>query len=165
MANYMTEDDLMRELEIEDWGHMTKDKIMQFASNLHKLSPEVAKKILEQLPEFTTFATNMINHYKDIVMHVLNSNEKGAQAYYDMCNSIIEGMKVMLKCEDMTYEQKQNVISQMIQLSNNVADMQREERVEKRKILKICGTVIITVVGIIGAIIGGGSGRGNDKDA
>ena len=164
MARYMTEDDLMRELEIDDWRHMTKDKVVHFASNLHKLDPEVAKKALEQFPNFTSFATGMVNHYKDVIMQVLNNNEKGASAYYSICNGIIESLKEVLKQDELTFEQKQYVISDMIQLSNNVADMHREDQKNGLKIIGMVGTVLLGAIVVIAKLFGGSSDDG-DFDA
>lgn len=46
MARTLTEQKVLKKLGIPDFRHMTKDKIVQFASVLPRMDPEVAKKHL-----------------------------------------------------------------------------------------------------------------------
>ena len=48
----MSEANVLKKLDIEDFRHITKDKVIKMASMLDKMDPEVAKKALEQFPEF-----------------------------------------------------------------------------------------------------------------
>lgn len=50
MRYNLSEKKVLKKLGIEDFRHMTKDKIVQFASMLPQMDPEVAKKALEQFP-------------------------------------------------------------------------------------------------------------------
>ncbi|MCR5104926.1 MAG: hypothetical protein K6B68_10810 [Eubacterium sp.] len=64
---------------------MTKDKVVKFATKLPHMDPEVAKACLEQFPEFTNFAGEIIGHYKEVVNDLLNSNDKSQDSYYSAC--------------------------------------------------------------------------------
>ena len=47
MKHSMTEDKVLRKLDIPDFRHMTKDKVVSFVSMLPQMDPEVAKCALE----------------------------------------------------------------------------------------------------------------------
>ena len=52
MSKTITEQKGLNKLDILDLRHITKDKVMGFESMLPDMDPEVAKKVLEQFPEF-----------------------------------------------------------------------------------------------------------------
>ncbi len=162
MARIMTEDDMLRELEIDDWRHMTKDKIVHFASNLHKMDPEVAKKALEQFPNFTTYATGIVNHYKEVIEKVLDTHAKGSQEYYNMCNVIIESLKEELKRDDISYEQRREIINDMVSLSEKVALKNKEDQHFLGKIAGIFAIIVVALIGFVATALGGSSGNDDD---
>lgn len=63
MSNQLTEREVLQQLNIPDFQHITKDKIMTFASMLQNMEPEVAKKALEQFPEFAKMALEVLKDY------------------------------------------------------------------------------------------------------
>lgn len=52
MKRTLSEKKVLKKLGIPDFRHMTKDKVVEFASMLSRMDPEVAKKALEQFPEY-----------------------------------------------------------------------------------------------------------------
>ena len=56
MNRTLTEQKVLRKLGIQDFRHMTKEKVTGFVSMLPRMDPEVAKKALEQFPDFTKTA-------------------------------------------------------------------------------------------------------------
>ena len=163
MAHYMSEKQVLRKLDIPDWRHMTKDKVIKFASMLHKMDPEVAKMALEQFPNFTDLATEMVIHYNHIIEKVLDSNATGSQYYYDTCNGIIETLKEELRNPNLTFDERQWVISQMIELSRDIR-MQNNE--DKNFWIKLVGgvTAFFALLAVIAAaILGAGSNGDGDS--
>jgi hypothetical protein len=55
----MSEEKVLKKLDIVDFRHLTKDKVIKMASMLDKMDPEVAKKALEQFPEFANTTKEM----------------------------------------------------------------------------------------------------------
>lgn len=52
MVHQLSEQRVLKKLEIEDFRHLTKAKVIKLASMLDRVDTEVAKKALEQFPEF-----------------------------------------------------------------------------------------------------------------
>lgn len=45
MGRSLTEQKVLKKLGIEDFRHLTKDKVIKMASMIDKMDPEVAKKL------------------------------------------------------------------------------------------------------------------------
>ena len=163
MAHYMSEKRGLRKLGIPDWRHMTKDKVVRFASMLHKMDPEVAKMALEQFPNFTNLATEMVVHYNHIIEKVLESNATGSQNYYDTCNSIIVTLKEELKDPNLSFDQRQWVISQMIELSRDIRMQNNEDKTFWIKLVGGLAAFLALLAAIAAAILGAGS-KSDDDD-
>ncbi len=48
VARPYTEQQVLKKLDIPDFRHLTKEKVIAFATMVPKMNPEVAKKALEQ---------------------------------------------------------------------------------------------------------------------
>ena len=87
MKYTMSEKKVLKKLGIPDFKHMTKDKVVKFASMLPYMDPEVAKVALEQFPVFKDLASDLVVQYKMVIDKVLDENRISQQAFYDACNS------------------------------------------------------------------------------
>jgi hypothetical protein len=67
MSNFLTERQVLNQLDIPDFRHITKDKVMSFASMLQNMEPEVAKKALGQFPEFAKMTLEILREYKGVL--------------------------------------------------------------------------------------------------
>ena len=76
MQRTISEQRVLQRLGIQDFRHMTKDKIMRFATMLPYMEPEVAKKALEQFPAFKDLAGQLVIEYKSIVADTLTDNSE-----------------------------------------------------------------------------------------
>ena len=52
MPKMLSEAQVLKKLNIPDFRHLSKDNVMSFVSMIDKMDPEVAKKALEQFPDF-----------------------------------------------------------------------------------------------------------------
>ena len=75
MKKNLTEQQVLKKLDIPDFRHLSKDKVMKFASMLPNMDPEVAKKALEQFPEFAKTSKEMLVDYKEILEKGIASND------------------------------------------------------------------------------------------
>lgn len=90
MSRPLIEQKVLKKLNIEDFRHLTKDKVITMASMLDKMDPEVAKKAIEQFPEFANTTKEILNEYKEILDKGLETNQESVESYYDVCKSKIE---------------------------------------------------------------------------
>lgn len=61
----MTEKQVLKTLDIPDFRHLSKEKVMTFFSMIPQMDPEVAKKALEQFPNFSSSVREILQDYKE----------------------------------------------------------------------------------------------------
>lgn len=96
----MSEEKVLKKLDIADFRHLTKDKVIKMASMLDKMDPEVAKKALEQFPEFANTTKEMLTEYKVSLDKGLESNIL-MSAEEPQCNAAIQRMVPPINLEQI----------------------------------------------------------------
>lgn len=149
MNRGLTEQIVLKKLGIEDFRHLTKDKVITMASLLDKMDPEVAKKALEQFPEFSKTAKEVLAEYKDILDKGLENNKESVQSYYSTCNAIIVSLQKQLENESMSFDERKYIIDKMIEVSK----MMGEKDTENKRFIAACVAIGAVATGIVTAIL------------
>lgn len=163
MNRTITEKKVLKKLGITDFRHMTKDKIVKFASMLPYMDPEVAKKALEQFPAFKDLASDLVTQYKGIIDKAIDGNEVSQKAFYDACNSIIQSLQKELEDEDITAEEKDRIEDKMIKVAQMIGEKDSENKGFLLKCLGI-GAFVVTIVGGAAAAILGSNTQISQND-
>lgn len=158
MSRALIEQKVLRKLGIEDFRHLTKDKVITMASMLDKMEPEVAKKAIEQFPNFSNTIKEMLIGYKDTLDKGLESNRESVQSYYDSCTSIIGALQKQLDDKNLSFEERKYIIDKMLEISK----MMGEKDSENKKFIATMAVVSTLAVGIVTAILASALG-GNTK--
>ena len=136
-------------------AHLTKDKVIKMASMLDKMDPEVAKKALEQFPEFANTTKEMLTEYKESLDKGLESNNESVKAVYDTYNAIITSLQKKLENENLTFERKKYIIEQM----KDVAEKVDKKDTENKRFIAYMATLATIVVGgtvaVLASVLGG----------
>ena len=144
MKRQLSEQKVLKKLGIEDFRHMTKDKVMVMASLLDKMDPEVAKKALEQFPDFSTTMKEVFLEFKDTLNKAMQENSSSVKSYYETCDALISSCQKELESQELSYEQRREILDTMIV----VANMKGEKDSENKKfIFQICA-LSVTAIGI-----------------
>lgn len=149
MNRGLTEQIVLKKLGIEDFRHLTKDKVITMASLLDKMDPEVAKKALEQFPEFSKTAKEMLAEYKDTLDKGLENNKESVQSYYSACNAIIVALQKQLEDESLSFDERKYIIDKMLEVSK----MMGEKDTENKRFIAACVAVGAVATGIVTVIL------------
>ena len=147
MARTWTEKKVLKKLGISDFRHMTKEKVIEFASMLHHMDPEVAKAAIAQFPEYVKMASEMVSTYKAIVEKMLSADAENMKAFCAACNSIIASIQEQLRDESLTAAERDSLNNKMIEIAKMIGDKVSEDQ---KFWLKILGEVGATLLGIGG---------------
>lgn len=162
MSKPLTEQKVLKKLGIEDFRYLTKDKVITMASMLDKMDPDVAKKALEQFPEFSSAAKDVLNEYKAVLDEGLKANKESVQSYYDSCDSIIKSLQKQLDKKRLSGEERKHIIDKMIEVSQ----MMGVKDSENKKFLTAIATMAMVATGVVlttlVAAIGGKTKIGKD---
>lgn len=154
MARTLTEKRVLKKLDIPDFRHMTKEKIIEFASMLPNMDPEVAKKALEQFPEFKNLAIEVVKQLQTSVEAGIRSNDSSQKAFYDACNETIETLKNELLDKDLSPEQEREVRENILYILNLMYDKDTENKAFLLKTVKTIGIVAAAVVLAASSLLG-----------
>lgn len=165
MNRTLTEANVLKKLDIEDFRHLTKDKVITMASMLDRMDPEVAKKALEQFPEFAKTTKEMLIEYKDTLDKGLQNNKDSVQAYYDACQSIIDSLQKQLENNDLSFEQRKEIIDQMLEITKMMGIKDTEN---KKFIVRMAmwgaAAIGVTVMALASALGGNSEISSNDDN-
>lgn len=154
MSRTLTEKKVLKKLGIPDFRHMTKDKVISFATMLPKMDPEVAKKALEQFPEFAKTSLEIVGYYKEVVEQGIKENSASVQSFYATCDSIIDTLKEQLQNETLSFEEKCIIIDKMIELTQMKFDKDAENKAFILKVLAGAAAGTAVVVLALAAVLG-----------
>ena len=158
MSKPMIEQKVLKKLNISDFRHLTKDKVITMASMLDKMDPEVAKKAIEQFPEFASTTKELLKEYKDTLDKGLEANKESVKSYYDACNSTIESLQKQLDIENLPFEEKKYIIDKLFEISR----MMGEKDSENKKFIATMAVIGACAVGLASAVLAAALG-GNTK--
>ncbi len=145
MSKLLTEQKVLKKLNIENFRHLTKDKVITMASMLDKMDPEVAKKAIEQFPEFSNTAKEMLKEYKDTLEKGLETNKESVESYYSVCKATIETLQKQLENGELSFEERKYIIDKMLEVSK----MMSEKDSENKKFIAIMGGLGLAAVGLV----------------
>lgn len=155
MSRALTEQKVLKKLGIEDFRHLTKDKVITMASMLDKMDPEVAKKAIEQFPQFSNTMKEILHDYKDSLDKALEDNSESVGSYYSSCDAIISSLQKELDKEELSFEEKKYIIDKMIEVNK----MKGDKDSENKKFIAIMGLIggvaVCVATGILSGVLGG----------
>ena len=154
MSKKLSEKDVLKKLDIQDFRDITKDKVMGFVSILPNMDTEVAKKAIEQFPEFIKFSTEAFKDYRGVLEKTLNANEESSKACFDMYEKVLSILEKCSLKEDISFEEKKYYFDKMCEIIQMVEKKDSENKAFYQKLLNAGATVLVAIVGIGAAAIG-----------
>lgn len=153
--NYsLDEQKTLQVLGINSFRDATKDKLVQLVSMLPDMSPEVAMKAIEQIPNFANNFTTILSDYKEALQSAITSEDKQLEAIINTRLLTIEKLNVILETDDLTFEQKMLVAEKMSELCDkNSIDHQRHQSFLVEG-LKTYGMYCFGFLVVIGSLLG-----------
>ena len=114
MSDYMSENDALSKLGINDFSEVSNNNFTEFVSIYNKLDRECQLKAIEAIPALIGIAKETINVYKEVLDKSLSNNSSSINNYYAVCHKIIDSCSTTLEDENLTFEKKKEVIDQMV---------------------------------------------------
>ena len=156
----LTEQEALERLNLESFERLSKKDVIRLGSLLPQMQPEVAKKALEQFPEFAKAVGGMMSEYKETVAHSLQSNAEGVRACAEGCGRILGCLERELDKGDLSFEERAYIIDRMVEVSR----MLGEKDSENKKFLWGLAGIAAAAVAVAGAIAAGVLGLTTGKD-
>ncbi|MCM1532876.1 MAG: hypothetical protein NC114_11505 [Ruminococcus flavefaciens] len=154
MSRPYTEVQVLKKLDIPDFRHLTKEKVIAFATMVPKMNPEVAKKALEQFPDFASTSLEVMREYRGIIEEAMQDDRESTQTCYDMYNRVMSALEKILDEDELSFDEKTYILNQMKDIADEVSRKDYEKANNRIKIISIASGVAAAVVAILGSAIG-----------
>ena len=155
MNNYMTEAEALTMLGIPSFQMMTKEKMGKFASVYSQMHPEVAKKCIEQFPEFANTTREYLDQYKEVVVTSMQSNDQSMNAYYANTKNMIDALIPLLQNDNLSFEDKKYVIEEIDKIQERMGAKDTENKKFHINMSVIVSTAVVGLgTALISALLG-----------
>ena len=158
--NLLTEEEVKKELGIVDFRTITKDKIMNFVSLMPKIDKELAMKIIEQFPSYSTMATSMVNNLIEVCNNALANSKNTEKEAIDGYKYVLETIRMELEKGDLTKEEREKYNNQMVEVADKISEIDVRSKKWLDNIIKY-GTSAVCITLAVGAAILGVSSKKN----
>lgn len=146
----LTEQQVLETLDIPDFRHLSKDKIITFFSMIPSMNSGVAQKAIEQLSLYANVVKDVVVNFMELLNTALVEGSKRAQLHYNSCNAILTALLQELKKDDLTFENKRYIIDQTIEVESRMREILSDEREFNIEILKIGADVMLAcILGVV----------------
>lgn len=153
----LSEKEVLKQLNIPDFRHMTKDSLIAFVSKTSEMSPEVAMKALSQFPDFAKNLSEIIKEYQKIADKTIKSSDDSVKQIYENDKIILKSLAILLeKGDNLTTEERLFILKEMETISEREAYKDSEHKKFLVQMFTIAGTVVVAVTGVAAAVLTGG---------
>ena len=128
MSRSLTEAKVLRKLDIPDFRHLTKDKVVSFVSMLPQMDPEVAKRALEQFPAFAETNLAIVSCLKDSLGTIVSGNAGNMAEFNARCHEALSALEAELKREDLTDAGRKMVIDGIMGIIGAIGQKDSENK-------------------------------------
>lgn len=150
----VSEEQVKKALNINSFRNLSKDKIMEFVSLIPQMDKEVAIAIIDQFPEYTKFATQMVEQLNVLYDRGMASNDKSQLESIQAYRFILDELARELKEENVSPESRDKITEQMILVADKIAAKDTENKHHQVKMMKLFGGALLFLVEVGAAILG-----------
>ena len=150
-------------LGIESWRNLSKDNFIGFLERLPEVDPEVALKLIDQIPDITMLARGVLDDAEKAYEAALTSNARGQEMVQEVHLERFAILKAELD-KDLTPEQWMRVLDDMGEVNSNALSKDSEnkrfisEQLEK-KLAAAAGLAAAAVIAVVFAAAKSGDKR------
>lgn len=155
----ITQEQVLKALNIESFRNLSKDKIMEFVSLIPNMDKDVAISIINQFPAYAELASNMVVQLNAMCDAALKENSISQKEAIEAYKLILDSLSEVLKKEDISSEERDAITDKMILVADKISAKDTENKEFINNILKY-GTPIIGGILILGAAILGVNAKG-----
>ena len=155
LKRQISEKDLLKLLDIPSFRHMSKDKLVSFVSALPEIDPEVAKKALEQFPNFTSAMVEITGRYKEIIDKCLEGSDADTTTLLAACSAINESVQRELEKDELTFEERTRLIDKSIQVVQMMREIDADNKRFRLQVANIASVVLFCISGLLITALGG----------
>lgn len=151
---YASEDELKRQMGIESWRNLSKEKFLTFVSELPNLSKEVALKVVDQFPDFKGLVLDSLNLVQRQAENAVKTNWKSQKKVHKAFEAYRTALSRELERDNLTTEDRFAILQLFKKAIDDESAKDSEHKSFVLRALTIVGTVGLIGLGAAAAILG-----------
>ena len=155
MKRLLSEQQVLKKLNIPSFRNLTKQKAIEFVSMIPEMDPEVAKRVLEQFPILADTILKMGRDYKDVLIKGITEESSNNRASLEALTAIVDVITKQLEKEDLTSDERMQLNENLMTLADMISKKDTENKKFIVKVVTIGGTVVLVISSVIVALLGG----------
>jgi hypothetical protein len=152
VPRYTNEIELRNLLGIESWRNLSKDTVLRLLESLPDVDPEVALKLIAQVPEITQLAKAALDDVAKAYDAALESNARSQEMVHEIHRETLEILSAELD-KDLTPEERMRVFDEIRDLNLNARLKDTENKgfiaAQFDKKLAVAGGAFVTVIAVV----------------
>lgn len=154
MNRNVEEQRVLDKLGIKDFRHMTKEKIVAFASELPNMDPQVAIEAIRQFPEFAKTSLQLVETLQNSMSEVLDNAKESQRPVYEQCSALLDSLRAQLMQPHLAMEDHDHIVEQIMKVIELMRDMDREHKQFLLNIAHTIGGVVLGAATIAATVLG-----------
>lgn len=146
----LTEQQVLETLDIPDFRHLSKDKIITFFSMIPSMNSKVAQKAIEQFPFYANVVKEVVVDFMGVVNIALIESSKDNQAYYEACNVILTTLSRQLEIDHLSSDERKYIIDKLLEIKTDLGQNVTESKEHQIKL--IVSSVAVVALCLCGSI-------------
>lgn len=118
------------------------------------MDKEVAMACIAQFPEFKDYSLTIISQLYQLCDKAIESDNKDIQQAIDGYKLILSELQKMLDKRFMSQRRKNKIIKEIVEVTDKIADLERDKIRFKGNVLKLAGAVGSLALALGGALLG-----------
>ena len=141
----MSEKQIKKALKIKDWKNLPLDMYDDLAQLLVTTKKDVALGIINQLPDYMSYAKEMIIQLTGVCEKVMASGDKAHQNTVAGYMTILNGLQHELDTKRMTGWRRRKITKQMMEIAEKIAEEGKEHKKFVLDVFKTFGQIGLAI--------------------
>lgn len=156
MAQLLSEEDVKKALDIADFRNLSKEKVIEFVSQIPNMDKDLAMKIMEQYPVFAGSAREIVGFLKDVCEKALEKNETSEKEVMLGYRKVLDCLEKSLENNELSEKERQELTRLMIEVADKMSAKDAENKEFIKDIVNKFAVVSVIVVAFGAAVLGVG---------
>ena len=150
----LSQEDVKKQLGITDFRSIKKEQLIEFVSAIPNMDKEVAMACIAQFPEFKDYSLSIVEQLYQLCDKAIESDNKDIQQSIDGYKLILSELQKQLNKRFITNRRKNRIIKDMVEVTDKIAELERDKIRFKGQVLKLAGAVGSLALALAGALLG-----------
>lgn len=146
-------EEINRNLGVSGVSEVTQAHALKFIELLPSIDRDVALEFLKLCPDLIQITPEVINAFERLGENAMKFNGDSNAAAISAYTSVIEACKKAMEDGNLAFEEKEKLISIMVEMADRVNEKDTENKKWHKEIQELCGKYGLGALGIVAGIV------------